>query len=131
MPDHHGAPTGATDIPLQSDYADDPSMMELIRFFVTELNAVIDSLDVDGVTSDRQALRRFANELSGAAGGYGFPTITSHAAELETLLASSDVTQGEVDARFDALVALCRRAATPDVGPDASECAGEVTDGDA
>ena len=55
-------------------------------------------------------LRKLAHQLKGAAGGYGFPTITASAAELETLLDAGMAQTSAFAEQFEALIALCKRA---------------------
>ena len=68
---------------LVSELATDADMVELVEKFVSELpqrvNALRDALNRE----DHEALTTLAHQLKGAAGGYGFPTITDAARHLE------------------------------------------------
>ena len=99
---------------LESTYANDPSMLELIQFFVTDLQAAVTALAPCVEGQDRESLRRFAHQLKGAAGGYGFPAITARAGELEVMLLGGAPWPEIIDAH-DALKALCHRAVAPPV----------------
>jgi HPt (histidine-containing phosphotransfer) domain-containing protein len=59
--------------------------------------------------SDVEAVRRLAHQLSGSAGGYGFPGITDAARAVEHAI--RDGLGPEVlQERVDLLASLCRRA---------------------
>jgi signal transduction histidine kinase/DNA-binding response OmpR family regulator len=96
-----------------SDFADDPDMTELIEKFTGGLPAQIKRLEDALEANDREAVRRFAHQLKGSAGGYGFSTITAAAARLE-----DDAREGAPIAQAVADVCdLCRRA-RPRVAPN-------------
>lgn len=97
--------------PLTSQFAADPDMLELIGMFVRELPARVESLQQALARSDLATLMQVAHQLKGAGGGYGFPSITSSAAEVERLAKA----KAEVDSLQDAvsdLISLCRRASS-------------------
>ena len=110
---------------LISDLADDPDLADLVEEFVAELPARVQALEQACADADLDALARLAHQLKGSAGGYGFPSITEVAAELEQ---RAKATEG-IDAVTDALrqlVHLCRSATVgttsdrPDVTPESS-----------
>jgi signal transduction histidine kinase/CheY-like chemotaxis protein/HPt (histidine-containing phosphotransfer) domain-containing protein len=103
----HALPTTATPVsPLLSEM-DDPDMQELIAKFVGSVKQHATTLESALRADDRETVRRTAHQLKGAAGGYGFPTITSAAQRLE-----SAAREGEPLAQKVAELAdLCRRAA--------------------
>ena len=68
---------------LYSDFADDPDMAELIDLFLDDLPNRVTSLRAALAAGDMAGLRRFAHQLKGAAGGYGYPTLGEAAAALE------------------------------------------------
>ena len=89
-----------------SELADDPEMGDLIDRFVTGLSAQAQKLEDAQAASDRETLRRVAHQLKGAAGGYGFPTITTAAARLEECAREGDA----VDQALADVCDMCRRA---------------------
>lgn len=100
----------ATAEPIYSDFKDDADMMELVEFFVEELGDRISSLQTALDNNDTEQLRVLAHQLKGAAGGYGFPTISDTAAELEKAAVASDSDVSALTARCEALIGICRRA---------------------
>ncbi len=69
--------------PLLSDFADDPDMAELILEFVSNLPSRLEAIRQSLAASDLAALSTLSHQLKGAAGGYGFPTLSKCAAQLE------------------------------------------------
>jgi HPt (histidine-containing phosphotransfer) domain-containing protein len=106
--------------PLTSEFAGDPDMDELVQFFVGELRARVTALRESWDGGDRRQLQRFAHQLNGAAGGYGFPAITSAAGDLEQALLAEEAELSDLQEKVEALIQLCRRAASsaPDLTPD-------------
>jgi signal transduction histidine kinase/CheY-like chemotaxis protein/HPt (histidine-containing phosphotransfer) domain-containing protein len=81
------APTRAADAgagdATYSRFEDDPTLAPLIERFVETLPARIDALRELGAAGERESFDRQLHQLKGAAGSYGFPTITAAAAEAE------------------------------------------------
>lgn len=98
-----------TTTPLVSELSSEPDMIELIEMFVQELpnrvNALRDSIEAQ----DLQTLGRLTHQLKGAAGGYGFPTITTAAADLEKAIKATQDLE-KINAELEALANLCNRA---------------------
>jgi HPt (histidine-containing phosphotransfer) domain-containing protein len=95
---------------LVSEMADDEDMIELIEMFVDELPDRISVIEDAVEQQDADLLKTVAHQLKGAAGGYGFPTITTFAASLEaTIKSGEDFTS--IERKASDLVDLCRRAA--------------------
>ncbi len=99
-------PQRADFTPLVSDVGDDPDMAEIIGPFVEGLKRTADQLGHALEANDREAIRTMAHQLKGAAGGYGFATITTSAARLE---AGTRTDAALTQLVFD-LSDLCRRA---------------------
>lgn len=94
---------------LVSELASDPDFAELLEAFVSEMPKRISALEAALAASDLETLARLAHQLKGSAGGYGFPTITDAAKDLE----QGAKTRGELTVlrkQMDALIDLCRRA---------------------
>jgi signal transduction histidine kinase/CheY-like chemotaxis protein/HPt (histidine-containing phosphotransfer) domain-containing protein len=94
-------------VPLYSEYSNEPEMHELIARFVGGLPAQVAKIEAAHARGDVDEVRRFAHQLKGAAGGYGFAPITECAARLEQAARSRS---SALPARVVTLVAICRRA---------------------
>jgi HPt (histidine-containing phosphotransfer) domain-containing protein len=97
--------------PLLSEFAGDADMAELVEFFVDELKQRVDTMTTAFQSGDHLQLKTMAHQLKGAAGGYGFPTITASAAELEGVLKVEQAELSSIGEKLEALISLCRRAA--------------------
>jgi HPt (histidine-containing phosphotransfer) domain-containing protein len=115
--DAHGDPAALD--PLVSEFAGDPEMEDLVRFFVSELRTRVGALRECWDSGDHRQLQRFAHQLQGAAGGYGFPTITRAAGELEQALLAEEAELSALQEKVESLILLCQRASRsgPDVPP--------------
>ena len=108
-PSPHVDPAPETEAILLSDLADDPDMLELIQSFLVQLEARVEVFEQLRQPGDRTVLASKAHQLKGAAGGYGYMSISTAAREVERFAASGG-TQRECDAAVDELVARCRAA---------------------
>jgi HPt (histidine-containing phosphotransfer) domain-containing protein len=100
--------------PIRSQFADDPDMADLVELFVSEMPSRIESLRNAWEEGQIGLLTRIAHQLSGACGGYGFPTVGSAARELERRLNRLDEEAAEQRLRemtreYESLVELCSR----------------------
>ena len=101
---------------IQSEFAGDPEMAELVEMFVSELPERIQTLNTIWTGKQFDELKRISHQLKGASAGYGFTVIGTAAGHLE---ASLKMLNGEpsgdslmkIKKQFDDLVALCQRAA--------------------
>lgn len=104
-------PTGVDGGPIFSEMAGDEDMMELVQFFVDELQVRIEALSGALEKNDSAELRTLAHQLKGAAGGYGFPAISETAGVLEAhLMAAGADDLAALQARVADLIGICRRA---------------------
>jgi CheY-like chemotaxis protein/HPt (histidine-containing phosphotransfer) domain-containing protein/anti-sigma regulatory factor (Ser/Thr protein kinase) len=103
------APIAADEQVLLSDLADDPDMQELIGQFLQQLAARIAVIDASRSLGERKALASVAHQLKGAAGGYGYMSISEAARTVERY-ASAGGTQKECDDAIDKLLTRCRAA---------------------
>ncbi len=122
--------TNGADV-LVSDLTGDPDLAGLIEEFVGELPARIQTLEQACADADLDAVARLAHQLKGSAGGYGFPSITDMAAELEKRAKAKE----DLDALRHAVqqvVDLCRRATAGAISNRADETPqpSVVADGD-
>ena len=98
-----------TTVPLVSEFACDEDMVELVEMFVQELPLRIASIEEAMALRDLDSLARLVHQLKGAAGGYGFPSITEAATQLEDTAQAADDLEKLTSETKD-LVALCARA---------------------
>jgi CheY-like chemotaxis protein/HPt (histidine-containing phosphotransfer) domain-containing protein len=68
---------------IESAYADDPDMVEVIDGFVAALPERIGALLDSFAGGDYETLERLAHQLKGAGGSYGYPLLTQQARKLE------------------------------------------------
>jgi HPt (histidine-containing phosphotransfer) domain-containing protein len=97
---------------LVSELVDEPDMDELVDHFVAGLVDRAIRIEDALAAGDGETVRSVAHQLRGAAGSYGFPSITVAATRLELALSAGE---GADDALHE-LCDLCRRArarATP------------------
>ena len=88
-----------------SEMADDPEMKDIVGLFVDSLARNSVALEAALGDGDRDTVKRLAHQIKGAAGGYGFPSITVAAARLEVLAKG----QGPIDEAVRELCAMCRK----------------------
>lgn len=102
----------SSQVPLRSEFAADPEMVELVQEFVQELPGRAETLNGYLQGAAYSDLRRIAHQLKGAAGGYGFSPISESAAKVENLLLPQfdEARLQELRVQVDELVGLCRRA---------------------
>ena len=97
-----------------SELAFDPDMVRLVELFVQQLPKRAAAFEACLVQNDYEQLVRLAHQLKGAAGGYGFPTITEKAAVVEQR-ARDRVALEELSSAIRELTCMCRAArARPD-----------------
>jgi diguanylate cyclase (GGDEF)-like protein/PAS domain S-box-containing protein len=97
----------ATTMIVERPRFDDPEMQALAEEFAIVLPERIDEIVEALAASDREGLKRCAHRLKGAAGGYGYPTISAAARDLEEAV-SNGLTLTTPVRR---LTALCEAAA--------------------
>ncbi len=94
---------------LLSDMADDPDMLELIGQFLQQLSARIAVIEACRSPAERAALASTAHQLKGAAGGYGYMSISEAARTVERY-ASAGGTPKECEDAINLLLTRCRAA---------------------
>ena len=100
---------------MNSEFATDPEMAEVVELFVTELPARIAAMSAAWKGRHLGDLARMAHQLKGAGAGYGFPTIGKAAGALEAGLkrleaANAAASVDRLAREFSELVELCGRA---------------------
>jgi len=106
-PDESG---GGSAEPLPSDYADDEDMVPLIEEFLAELPERLYAIEKAMREEDVARLASLAHQLKGAAGGYGYPSITDSARAVEQIAKDSGQIN-RLNTSIEQLKDLCRRAA--------------------
>ena len=94
---------------LYSSLADDPDLGELVEMYVDEMPERIESLRSLLAAEDWNELSRFAHQIKGAGGSYGFEQLTPLAFTLEQAAREADLPDA-IRAACDALVDACGRA---------------------
>ena len=87
----------------------DEDMRELVEEFVGELPARVRIIEAGLREQDLEAIRRAAHQSKGSAGGYGFPTITDAANDLEQSVKTGE-TMETLAQQCRVLTELCRQA---------------------
>jgi CheY-like chemotaxis protein len=109
------APAKAAVVPLVSELAGDPDLADLVGTFVAELPVRVAAIEKALTAQESEQLRVLAHQLKGAAGGYGFPTITEAAKALEQSV-KAQAGLDEIRAKIDGLAQLCNRASSGTAG---------------
>ena len=102
-------------LPIYSTLVSDPDMSELVEMFVDEMPERIQTC-IDLLNgSDWEGLRRFAHQLKGAAGSYGFQEISPSASVVEEK-ARDGQSEEEIRDAVETLCDMCRsvRAGKPE-----------------
>jgi len=105
--------------PLFSEFADDPDMGEIVELFASGLQERLEDFHRAIESSDTEALSRLAHQLKGAAGGYGYPSISNAACVVEKL-SKQQAAFTELEPACHELMQLCQRATAPFVESPAS-----------
>ena len=101
------APLPRTDL-LYSRLAANEGLADLVELFVDELPDRVDQLRAHFESENWSELERYAHQIKGAAGSYGFDPLTPAAARLERAVAAHDPCE-QIDAALEELEALCQR----------------------
>lgn len=97
------------DAPLVSTLAGDVEVADLVLEFVGDLPNRSSAIADAAKSGDWTMLRRLVHQLKGAAGSYGFSSITDAARHIEEA-ASSSTRSDHLDDSIRRLAALCQRA---------------------
>jgi HPt (histidine-containing phosphotransfer) domain-containing protein len=101
--------TIATGEYLYSSLSNDPDLKEIVAMFVKEMPDRTAVLLGELNAGDWEGMQRTIHQLKGAAGSYGFDSISQNAAKLESVLRNQDPEE-KVRAAVTELVDLCNRA---------------------
>ncbi len=82
---------GSSDEAIQSEFADDPDMTEVIEEFIALLPGTMAAMSEALANNCHEELRRLSHQLKGAGGGYGYPSLTDKALIVEDAAKAGDV----------------------------------------
>jgi PAS domain S-box-containing protein len=94
--------------PLLSEFADEPDMAPLLEAFVESVSTTINASQTLLSEGDLAGLKVHMHQLKGAAGGYGYPSLSQAAREVEDVLRDGGEL-ASIAGAVDELVLLCRR----------------------
>jgi CheY-like chemotaxis protein/HPt (histidine-containing phosphotransfer) domain-containing protein len=100
--------TNDAEEPLRSIYADKPVIARVLPSFVGCLNDRVHEMNAALAGGEFEELRRFAHQLKGAGGSYGYPSISTAALALET--DAREKRAEAAKASLAKLAALCQAA---------------------
>jgi CheY-like chemotaxis protein len=106
--DAQPTPVAVGTAPLESEFAADPDMQEIIAKFIEGLPAQMARMRQLLAEENLTELRRAVHQLKGAGGGYGFPQISHLAVRAEDQVKSGGPLEA-VSTQVEALVRLVRR----------------------
>ncbi len=94
---------------IVSELSSDPDMVELVEMFVDELPEKMEAFKSALEAGEIDTLRSLSHQLKGSGGGYGFPSITLAARQLENAaIAGQDLEK--MAEEIKGLTELCERA---------------------
>jgi HPt (histidine-containing phosphotransfer) domain-containing protein len=113
--DSEMTPTLVTTKLIYSSLGGDEDLADIVEMFVDEMPERTQNLVDLAAANNLDELRRFAHQLKGAAGSYGFNQLTPYAAELESAVRDRQPRE-TVHQALNALVAECAltRAGVPE-----------------
>jgi CheY-like chemotaxis protein/anti-sigma regulatory factor (Ser/Thr protein kinase)/HPt (histidine-containing phosphotransfer) domain-containing protein len=95
--------------PLKSELADDPEMAPLVENFLGKMGLKIANLNEYLSGNRLDELARLAHQLKGSGGGYGFPTISEAARQVERF-ANGESDLAQIQIAVKELTMLCQQA---------------------
>jgi len=93
---------------IHSSLAGDEDLAELVEVFVGEIPNRIEALNGAAEQKDWKSVERFAHQLKGALGSYGFGTVMPFAQDLETMTREGKP-ETEIVAALKQLESMCER----------------------
>ena len=94
---------------IYSTFGNDPDLANIIEIFVDELPERASKIEACFQREDWDGVRQVAHQLKGAAGSYGFQSITDMAARIESAIRNNE-SQTNIRNSLEELGNLCRRA---------------------
>jgi histidine phosphotransfer protein HptB len=93
---------------LYSQLASDPDLADIVEMFVGEMPERVEAFRDRLSRADWQGLQQLAHQMKGAAGSYGFDTVSPVAAKLESAIRDSEPEE-RIRAAVSELVGICGR----------------------
>jgi len=87
--------------------AGEEDFTELLQEFVSEIPERISRIETAIATEDVASLKRIVHQLKGACGGYGFPSLTDEAFQLEKVI-DSRVSTAQFESEIDRFISNLR-----------------------
>lgn len=103
-----------SDVPLLSCYADDPEMRDIVALFVSEVPDRLREVREAWHSADLRRVRTISHQIKGAAGGYGYPEVSSAAAELEAATGAANASIESASSAFAKFTRTLGRVAMAD-----------------
>ena len=100
--------SGGTGV-LVSELADDPDMSQLVNEFLSDLGPKVRGMTESLSANRLDELAKLAHQLKGAGGGYGFPTISDAARQVEQL-AKAEPDLEQIHLAVGELNRICQQA---------------------
>jgi signal transduction histidine kinase/CheY-like chemotaxis protein len=100
----------ARELTAAEEMKQDQELLELVRMFVADLDTDVKDMRAALSSGNLGQLSIIAHRLKGAAGSYGFPALTTHAAVLEKDARNGAPTE-ELERDIEAVEKLCASAA--------------------
>jgi HPt (histidine-containing phosphotransfer) domain-containing protein len=97
-------------LPLLSTFVEEPAIAEILPIFLQNLPSYLRRIEDAIAVGDLDVAARTCHDLKGAAGGYGYPSISALASTIEVSMRVGDF-GGKVKEQLELLRELCQRAA--------------------
>jgi histidine phosphotransfer protein HptB len=94
--------------PIYSSFGGDALLGEMVELYVAEMPDRISAIEQAFSGADNETLRRNAHQMKGAAGSYGFDSLTEFAANLEAAVRDGRPRE-QIQQALHELTDLCRR----------------------
>jgi histidine phosphotransfer protein HptB len=93
---------------LYSQLAGDPDLADIVEMFVEEMPARMEALRDRLSKADWQGLQQLAHQMKGAAGSYGFGTVSPVAGKLESAIRDGEPEE-RIRTAITELIEICGR----------------------
>ena len=101
---------------LESEFANDPDLCDIVTMFVDELPSRVDAIKNAFHVGDMETIRTMTHQLRGSAGGYGFSPIGDVAGEIEMESLNDETDISTLYEMIEDLAAICGAAIRPGKG---------------
>ena len=101
---------------LESEFANDPDLCDIVTMFVDELPSRVDAIKNAFDVGDMETIRTMTHQLRGSAGGYGFSPIGDVAGEIEMESFNDEADISTLHEMIEDLATICGAAIRPGKG---------------